>query len=137
MEAALALVRRTPVGDELSLDQGRGRVYVIARYMQTFLLLQPYDEGLLVEPLHGVAGGVLPTIAEPRGAIVQLKQDLLTRREATEFFGREREEGLASLPGNLDQSVFGNAAYPTIESKAAHLLYFVISNLPFSDSNKH
>ncbi len=38
--------------------------------------------------------------------------------------------------GNLDQSVFGEPAYPTIESKAAHLIYFVIKNHPFSDGNK-
>jgi len=38
--------------------------------------------------------------------------------------------------GNLDQSVFGKPAYATIESKAAHLLYFVIKNHPFADGNK-
>ena len=38
--------------------------------------------------------------------------------------------------GNLEQSVFGEAAYPTVETKAAHLLYFVIKNHPFSDGNK-
>lgn len=38
--------------------------------------------------------------------------------------------------GNLDQSVFGEPAYPTVEAKAAHLLYFVIKNHPFSDGNK-
>jgi len=32
--------------------------------------------------------------------------------------------------------MFGEPAYPTIESKAAHLLYFVIKNHPFSDGNK-
>lgn len=58
------------------------------------------------------------------------------RREATELFAQEREEGLAALLGNLDQTVFGQPAYPTLESKAAHLLYFVIKNHPFSDGNK-
>jgi len=32
--------------------------------------------------------------------------------------------------------VFGEPAYPTIESKAAHLLYFVVKNHPFIDGNK-
>ena len=40
------------------------------------------------------------------------------------------------LFGNLEQTVFGEPAYPTIESKAAHLLYFVVKNHPFSDGNK-
>lgn len=135
LEAALALVRKAAAGDALSTDQGRGLVDVIARYTQTFLLLQRYDEGLLIEP-RGMAGGVLPSVAEARAAIVRLKLELLTRGEATDLFGREREEGLAALLGNLDQSVFGEPAYPTVESKAAHLLYFVIKNHPFSDGNK-
>jgi prophage maintenance system killer protein len=60
----------------------------------------------------------------------------MARGEATELFGRDRKDGLAGLLGNLDQSVFGEPAYPTIESKAAHLLYFVIKNHPFADGNK-
>jgi prophage maintenance system killer protein len=135
LEAALALVRKAATAEAISSDQGRGLVDVIARYTQTFLLLQRYDEGLLVEP-RGVAGGVLPPPGEARAAIARLKGDLVSRREATDLFGREREEGLAALIGNLDQSVFGEPAYPTIESKAAHLLYFVIKNHPFSDGNK-
>lgn len=135
LEAALALVRKASAAEALSTDQGRGLVDVIARYTQTFLLLLRYDEGLLVEP-KGVAGGVLPSVAEARAAILHLKRDLLTRGEATDLFGREREDGLAALLGNLDQSVFGEPAYPTVESKAAHLLYFIIKNHPFSDGNK-
>ena len=135
LDAALALVRRAATGELLTTDQGRGLVDIIARYTQTFLLLQRYDEGLLVQP-RGVNGGALPTVDKARAAIAQLKQDLATRGQATELFGRERDAGLAGLLGNLDQSVFGEPAYPTIESKAAHLLYFVIKNHPFADGNK-
>ena len=135
LEAALALVRKAAGGEALTTDQGRGLVDIIARYTQTFLLLQRYDEGLLEEP-KGEAGGTVPGAAEARAAIQCLKDDLIGRGEATELFGREREDGLAALLGNLDQSVFGEPAYPTIESKAAHLLYFVIKNHPFSDGNK-
>jgi prophage maintenance system killer protein len=135
LEASLALVRKAAVGEALSTDQGRGLVDVIARYTQTFLLLQRYDEGLLLEP-KGIAGGVLPNLSEARAAIARLKHDLRARGDATDLFGHEREEGLAALLGNLDQSVFGEPAYPTVESKAAHLLYFVIKNHPFSDGNK-
>ena len=135
LEAALELVRTAASVEALSTDQGRGLVDVIARYTQTFLLLQRYDEGLLVDP-KGVAGGVLPQLSEARSAIARLKRDLRARGEASDLFGREREDALAALLGNLDQSVFGEPAYPTVESKAAHLLYFVIKNHPFSDGNK-
>lgn len=60
----------------------------------------------------------------------------MARGEASDLFGRERDDGLAALLGNLDQTVLGAPAYPTIESKAAHLLYFVIKNHPFADGNK-
>ena len=135
LESALALVRKAASGEALTGDQGRGLVDIIARYTQTFLLLQRYDKGLLVEP-EGVPGGKLPKVIEARRAIGELKMDLMARGEVTDLFGRERDDGLAALLGNLDQTVFGAPAYPTVESKAAHLLYFVIKNHPFSDGNK-
>jgi hypothetical protein len=65
-------VRKAADAEALSTDQGRGLVDVIARYTQTFLLLQRYDEGLLLEP-KGIAGGVLPHVGEARSAIARLK----------------------------------------------------------------
>ena len=135
LEVALRLVQRTAAGEALTTDQGRGLVDVIARYTQTFLLLQRYDEGLLTEP-KGPAGGALPSIGDARAAIAELKQNLIARKEASALFGQEREAAFESILGNLEQSVFGAPAYPSIESKAAHLLYFVIKNHPFSDGNK-
>lgn len=135
IEAALELVRRIASSPRLTTDMGRGLVEVIARYTQTFLWLQRYDEGLLTEP-KGEPGGALPSTKETRAAIVGLKAELTTRKEAGDLFGRERADGLAAILGNLEQSVLGQPAYPTIEAKAAHLLYFVIKNHPFSDGNK-
>lgn len=135
LEAALALVRKAAAGEALSAEQGRGLVDVIARYTQTFLWLQRYDEGLLTAP-PGSPGGALPTLDEARAAIARLKADLMARGEASDLFGRERGEAFAAILGNLEQSVFGEPAYPTVETKAAHLLYFVIKNHPFSDGNK-
>lgn len=135
LEAALTLVKKAAAGDALTTDQGRGLVDVIARYTHTFLWLQRYDEGLLTEPL-GSPGGTLPSTDEARTGIARLKSDLMAREEATALFGNEREDSLAGVLGNLDQTVFGEPAYPTVESKAAHLLYFMIKNHPFSDGNK-
>lgn len=135
LEAALQLVRKAAASGDLSAESGRGLVEVISRYAQTFLLLQRYDEGLLTEP-RGIKGGILPTIVEARAAIATLKTELVARREASALFGQEREQGLAAILGNLDQTAFGEPAYPSIESKAAHLLYFIVKNHPFSDGNK-
>ena len=134
-EAALALVQKAAASPELSTDMGRGLLDVLARYAQTFLLLQQYDEGLLDEPV-AQSGGVLAGVDDVRAALARLKADLIRRGEATELFALERGDGLAALLGNLDQSVFGAPAYPSVESKAAHLLYFVVKNHPFTDGNK-
>lgn len=135
LEAALLLVKKAAQSPELLADTGRGLVDIVTRYAQTFLLLQRYDEGLLAEPREQ-RGGVLPTVAEARAALARLKAELMARGEATDLFAREREDAFAALLGNLDQTVFGEPAYPSVEAKAAHLLYFVIKNHPFSDGNK-
>lgn len=135
LEAALLLVRKAAQSPELLADTGRGLVDIVTRYAQTFLLLQRYDEGLLTKPPEQ-RGGTLPTPAEARAALTRLKADLMARGEAADLFARERGDAFAALLGNLDQSVFGEPAYPSVEAKAAHLLYFVIKNHPFSDGNK-
>ncbi|WP_313338256.1 virulence protein RhuM/Fic/DOC family protein [Stutzerimonas nitrititolerans] len=135
LEAALALVRKAAQSPTLDTQSGRGLVDIVSRYAQTFLLLQRYDEGLLTEP-DAQPGGNLPTPDEARAALDKLKRELMARGEATDLFARDRGDGLASLLGNLDQTVFGEPAYHSVEAKAAHLLYFVIKNHPFSDGNK-
>lgn len=135
LEAALRLVRRTLSNAELAREAGSGLAEIVVRYTQTFLWLQRYDEGLLTDP-RGHPGGALPPLDEARAGIATLKADLVAKGQASALFGLERDDGLAALLGNLDQTVFGAPAYPTLESRAAHLLYFVVKNHPFADGNK-
>lgn len=135
LQQALNLIKKTAQSPELKTDEGRGLVEIISRYTQTFLWLQRYDEGLLNEP-DGQDGGVLPTTTEAMSALSNLKAQLIDRGEATDLFAKPRGDGLDSVLGNLAQTVFGEPAYPTIESKAAHLLYFMVKNHPFTDGNK-
>jgi len=135
LEAALKLVRTTLQSPELTAQASQGLADIIVRYTQTFLWLQRYDEGLLTDP-KGHAGGSLPSLDEALAGIAQLKTDLMAKGQASDLFGRIREDGLAAILGNLEQTVFGEPAYPTLESRAAHLLYFVVKNHPFSDGNK-
>jgi prophage maintenance system killer protein len=135
LEQALALIRKAAQSPELTGPTGRGLVDIVSRYTQTFLWLQRYDEGLLEEPA-GQTGGLLPSPEDAMAALLQLKQQLMVRGEASPLFAQVRDSGLAGIFGNLNQTVFGEPAYPTVESKAAHLLYFVVKNHPFSDGNK-
>ncbi len=135
LEQALELVRKAATSPAFDGLSGRGLVDIISRYTQTFLWLQRYDEGLLEAPT-GHPGGILPSPDEAMTSLNMLKQALMAQGEATELFARPRGDGLAAILGNLEQTIFGEPAYPSIESKAAHLLYFMVKNHPFADGNK-
>ncbi|WP_199710620.1 RhuM family protein [Noviherbaspirillum cavernae] len=135
LEQALALIRKAARSPAITAEMGSGLVEIVSRYTQTFLWLQRYDEGMLNEP-DGQTAGQLSTEKEAMAALGALKMSLIGRGETTDLFARPRGDGLGALLGNLDQSVFGEPAYPTVKSKAAHLLYFVVKNHPFADGNK-
>lgn len=134
LSKALELVRRS-AGNIRQLEEGQGLVDVISRYTQTFLWLQQYDEGQLTEP-EGQSGGHLMPLEEAKTALGTLKQQLISQGEATDLFATDKGDGLDAIWGALQQSAFGEDVYPCVESKAAHLLYFVVKNHPFVDGNK-
>ena len=135
LEQTLSLIRKAARSPAVTPESSSGLVEIVSRYTQTFLWLQRYDEGMLTEPA-GQHGGQLHSETEAMTALALLRQSLIDREETTHLFARPRGDGLSALLGNLDQSVFGEPAYPTIESKAAHLLYFMVKNHPFVDGNK-
>lgn len=118
-----------------SKGEERELLRIITDYANTWLLLQKYDEGKLA--IEGVRKRISYTLTyeDARGAIDELKKDLLAKKEAGDLFGMEREH-LAGIIGNINQSFSGQALYPSVEEKAAHLLYFVIKDHPFGDGNK-
>ncbi len=136
LEQAVDLLGQTLTRHELVSDLGQEVVGLILGYARTWRLLQDYDEGALgLPPGARPARGVL-NMDEARPALDALAGELRERGEATELFARDRGDGLASILGNLEQSMFGEPLYRTREERAAHLLYFVIKNHPFSDGNK-
>ncbi|MGM0700848.1 MAG: RhuM family protein [Pseudomonadota bacterium] len=136
LEQAVELLGQTLTRQELVSELGQEVVSLILGYARTWRLLQDYDEGALgVPPGARPAQGVLG-VEEARRALDALASELRGRGEASELFARDRSDGLASILGNLEQSMFGEALYKTREERAAHLLYFVIKNHPFSDGNK-
>ncbi len=77
------------------------------------------------------------TADELTQALHELKQELLVRKQATDLFGQERsKDAVHGIVGNVFQSFGKQDVYPTIEEKAAHLLYFMVKNHPFVDGNK-
>ena len=134
--AALDLLSRTLEANALVSDTGRAVLELISSYARTWRLLLQYDEDSLPLPdVSRPSRGILDH-DHAKSAIEGLKADLLARGEATDLFGREHGHGLAAILGAIEQTMFGEPLYPSREIKAAHLLYFVIKDHPFSDGNK-
>jgi hypothetical protein len=132
--AAVEKVRKTlpatgAVGGGTVLD-------IVTLFADTWFSLDAYDKETLV-PKKPSKKKVALTADALAAGIADLKQKLMQGGSATENFALERNQGaLAGIVGNVMQTFGGEALYPTIEGKAAHLLYFIIKNHPFVDGNK-
>lgn len=135
LERTLTLFQQNLI-EQANLPEARGLVSVITGYARTFVLLNQFDSERL--PLGDFATEIHYEIqpAEAQGSIAALKADLIAKGEASELFGNQKDDSFAGILGNIVQSFGGEFLYPSIEEQAAHLLYFVIKNHPFSDGNK-
>lgn len=52
------------------------------------------------------------------------------------MFGQENDQALAGILGNIHQTFDKQQLYSTVENRAAHLMYFIIKDHPFTDGNK-
>lgn len=109
---------------------------LIKEFAGTWVSLQAYDKEEL-EPIGTTKKSIKLSGEELREAIERLRADLIKKNEATAIFAQEREGGsVAGIVGNVMQSFGGKPLYPSLEEKAAHLLYFMVKNHPFTDGNK-
>jgi prophage maintenance system killer protein len=109
---------------------------LVKLFAGTWFSLDAYDKSSL--PKSGLSKKqVYFTAEELSQSLAELKKDLFKKKEASDLFGQERQgEAIQGIVGNVFQTAFGNDAYETVEEKAAHLLYFVVKNHPFTDGNK-
>ncbi len=119
IEQSLALVSRTLERNALATSEGRAVLDVVRQYARTWQLLLAYDEDRLAGRPPGAR---MPSASlgpdEARAAITRLRAQLAEIGEATE------------------QTFGGEPLYPSVEARAAHVLYFVIKDHPFVDGNK-
>ncbi len=109
---------------------------LIKEFSSTWMSLDAYDKESL-STIGTTKKAIKLTGAELTEAIASLRGELLKKGEATEIFAHERNAGsIEGIVGNVMQSFGGKAVYATIEEKAAHLLYFMVKNHPFTDGNK-
>jgi len=132
----LSLLAKTLEIHGLVSDEGRAVLEIVSRYARTWQLLWQYDEASLPLPAGTHPSQTTLAIGEVRRAIAALKEELMSRDEATGIFGQERGESLGGIIGAIEQTFGGHDLYPSVEEKAAHLLYFVIKDHPLVDGNK-
>lgn len=109
---------------------------VISDYANSWLLLEQYDKGKL-EVLKGKGKErkrLEYSFARP--AIDELRRDLSVKGEASNLFGTERGGTFQGILKTIYQTFDGKELYGSLEEKAAHFLYFIIKDHPFSDGNK-
>ncbi len=135
LKKGLALIQRAQV-ESLDQDEAKGLLTVLTEYTHSFILLNQYDTGHF--PKGGLSKALTEEISveEAMYAVNNLKEKLITQKEATAFFGKSKDDSFAGILGNIVQSFNGEYLYPSIEEQAAHLLYFIIKNHPFVDGNK-
>ena len=116
------------LASSLELDESEV-LNVIDAYQNALSLLDDYDHGSLSKP-KGTDSIYRLTYEECRELIDKMKFD-------SAVFGVEKEEGkLNGILAAVYQNVFGQELYPSIEEKAANLLYFLIKDHPFADGCK-
>ena len=103
---------------------------VIERYSTALDLLDAYDHQNMSRPKGNAATYVL-TYEECMDIIANMRFG-----DETDIFGKEKDGSFEGSIGNIYQSFAGQDLYPTLEEKAAHLLYFVTKNHSFLDGNK-
>ena len=134
LQAAVDVMGRILLEKAVTGAEAEGLLKVITDYSLALRLLDQYDHQQL--RLHGTTetGRFVLTCDAARGAITRMTGSMGPL--AGGLFGREKDKGLESAIGAIYQTFGGRDLYPSIEEKAAHLLYFVIKNHAFVDGNK-
>ena len=110
--------------------EGKQILDVIEKYTLALDLLDDYDHRKIEKPKGNTATYTL-TYEECRKVIDGMKFG-----SESELFGNEKDDSFKSSINTIYQTFGGQDVYPTLEEKAANLLYLITKNHSFSDGNK-
>jgi len=134
---AINITRVTQLGEvirimkrtENSLDS-KQVLSVIEKYSTALSLLDSYDHQNLTRPQGNNATYII-TYEGCKNVISSMRFG-----NESELFGKEKDDSFKGSIGNIYQSFDGKDLYPSLEEKAANLLYFITKNHSFADGNK-
>jgi death-on-curing family protein len=136
LEGAVKLLQQTIQRRKLKSNESKALLSLITDYTNSWILLQKYDEDKLKVEKVTKKKGVRLVYEDVYKEVLVLKKNLIKKKQATSLFAQERDHSLDAILGNIYQTFGGKDLYSSLEEKAAHLLYFVIKDHPFSDGNK-
>jgi death-on-curing family protein len=113
----------------------KGFLDIVTKYAKSWILLNQFDENRLSIP-EGKKAKFILDYDEAIYEIEKLKKDLISKKEATELFGMERENSFKGIIRNIYQTFDGIDLLLNIEEKAANLFYYIVKDHPFVDGNK-
>jgi phosphoribosylaminoimidazolesuccinocarboxamide synthase len=119
------------IADVLELDS-REVFDVIQKYTQALELLDDYDHQIVQKPKISNEKAYQLTFNECKKLI-----ESMTFSKSSTIFGKEKTKGaLEGIIGSVYQTAFGEDMYPSVQEKAANLLYFIVKDHPFIDGCK-
>lgn len=136
LEWLVSLVKKNIEHKWLYTEETAWLLNVITQYTHSWILLQKYDEETLDIPSMTYASALELTYHEAKNAIQDMYATFYPKQQVSESFGIERNNEFKGIVESIYQSFDGVEIYPSIEEKAAHLLFFIIKNHPFMDGNK-
>ncbi|AVC44949.1 hypothetical protein B4919_09220 [Francisella tularensis subsp. novicida] len=136
LEQTIQLIKQSLQNNTIGTDEAKGFVEIVSNYAKSWALLQGYDDQSLEEITQTKESKFILDYDEAKAAIAELKNILIAKGEATELFGQEKAGELKGNLQNIYQSFAGEDLLPSVEAKAANLLYYIIKGHPFNDGNK-
>jgi len=131
----IELITNAIKSSNLKEIEAKGFLDIVTKYTKSWVLLNQFDENRLSIP-KGRDAKFIFDYSEAKEEIEKLKQDLISKNEATNLFGMERENSFEGVIRNIYQTFGGIDLLPTIEEKAANLFYYIVKDHPFIDGNK-
>ena len=132
LKKIVALQEKVISGHQLKTGEAEVLIRIISSYSEALRLLDDYDYQRLQLPESTTEEKFKISYTEAKTAIKQLAE----KTGATKLFGAEKDDSFKGSLGNIYQTFDGNDLYPSLEEKAAHLLYFVVKDHSFVDGNK-
>ncbi len=132
LQSAVRMLADLSQRKSLTGDEAAGLFEVIRDYSYGLDVLDDYDHGRIQIKSATAKESYQLTYDEGIRLIQQMRQKF----GGSSLFGREKDESFKSALGAIYQTFGGRDLYPSIEEKAAHLLYLVVKNHSFSDGNK-